>query len=370
MVSCSRSTRRAGFYDRPVNVFVAGFIGSPAMNIKTVPLTESGARFAEMILPLSREQVEAARTDGSTLVPPGTVIPDEAVLVGRPPHVIRSATDADRERLAVLRQHQTNLTDYPGTILRGPMRAGERMGTLYDYRGKTPSIGAGTLLFDSAEITGDVVIGEDSLIGAGVKIIGDSHGPVRIGSRVQILENTVLHLLPDNELVIDDDAMIGPGAMIHGCHIGRGSIVEPGAIVCDGSVVGAESVVRAGACLKPRGRRPIARRLWTDTWYLLSGFPLAVASFVIVVSGVATGVAGMILVGPPVLAATLLAAGWFADRERRRIAPVLGMRLTAPAYRVAPPDSGVLRLMLNPITDPRRWQDALHAALVPVVSMT
>ena len=86
-------------------------------------------------------------------------------------------------------------------------------------------------MFDSAEITGDVVIGENSLIGAGVKIIGDSHGPVRVGSRVQILENTVLHLLPDNELIIDDNAVIGPGAMIHGCHIGRGSVVEPGAIV-------------------------------------------------------------------------------------------------------------------------------------------
>jgi carbonic anhydrase/acetyltransferase-like protein (isoleucine patch superfamily) len=189
-----------------------------------------------------------------TLVPAGTVIPAGSVLVGRPPHVIRSATDADRERLAVLRQHQTNLTDYPGTIVPGPMRAGEHMGTLYSYRDKTPSVGAGTILFDSAEITGDVVIGEDTLIGAGVKIIGDSHGPVRIGSRVQILENTVLHLLPDNELVIEDDAVIGPGAMIHGCHIGRGSIVEPGAIVCDGSVTGTESVVRAGACVKQRDR--------------------------------------------------------------------------------------------------------------------
>src|SRR6476646_6863888 len=168
-----------------------------------------------------------------TLVPPDSVIPPGSVLVGRPPHVIRSATDADRERLAVLRQHQTNLTDYPGTIVPGPMRAGEHMGTLYAYRGKTPSIGAGTVLFDSAEITGDVVIGDDTLIGAGVKIIGDSHGPVRIGSRVQILENTVLHLLPDNALVIDDDAVIGPGA-----------------IACDGSVVGAESIVRAGACVK------------------------------------------------------------------------------------------------------------------------
>jgi carbonic anhydrase/acetyltransferase-like protein (isoleucine patch superfamily) len=87
------------------------------------------------------------------------------------------------------------------------------------------------VLFDSAEITGDVVT-------------GDSHGPVRIGSRVQILENTVLHLLPGNELIVEDDAVIGPGAMIHGCHIGRGSIVEPGAIVCDGSATGAESVVR------------------------------------------------------------------------------------------------------------------------------
>src|SRR5208283_1499783 len=174
-----------------------------------------------------------------TLVPPGAVIPADSVLVGRPPHVIRSATDADRERLAVLRQHQTNLTGHPGTIVAGPMRAGERMGTLYAYRGKTPSIGAGTVLFDSAEITGDVVIGEGSLIGAGVKIIGDSHGPVRIGSRVQIME---------------DNAVIGPGAMIHGCHIGRGSIVEPGAIVCDGSATGAESVVRAGACVKQRDR--------------------------------------------------------------------------------------------------------------------
>src|SRR5215813_6409895 len=62
------------------------------------------------------------------------------------------------------------------------------------------------------------------------------------------------HLLPDNELIIEDDAVSGPGAMIHGCHIGRGSIVEPGAIVCDGSVVGAESVVRAGACVKQRDR--------------------------------------------------------------------------------------------------------------------
>jgi multiple sugar transport system ATP-binding protein len=48
-------------YDRPANVFVAGFIGSPAMNIKTVPLTDDGGRFGEVTIPLTRDQVTAAR---------------------------------------------------------------------------------------------------------------------------------------------------------------------------------------------------------------------------------------------------------------------------------------------------------------------
>jgi carbonic anhydrase/acetyltransferase-like protein (isoleucine patch superfamily) len=87
-----------------------------------------------------------------------------------------------------------------------------------------------------------------------VKIIGDSHGPVRIGRDVQILENTVLHLLPENDLILDDGVIIGPGAMIHGCRIGAGSVVEPGAIVCDHSELGAGCIVRAGAVVKQRSR--------------------------------------------------------------------------------------------------------------------
>src|ERR1700727_4047017 len=39
-------------YDNPVNQFVAGFIGSPAMNLQTVPLTEGGVRLAGTVPPL------------------------------------------------------------------------------------------------------------------------------------------------------------------------------------------------------------------------------------------------------------------------------------------------------------------------------
>jgi len=130
------------------------------------------------------------------------------------------------------------------------------MGTLYAFRDKVPEVHPSAVLFDSAELTGDVTVGEESIIGAGVRIIGDSHGPVRIGKRVQILENAVLHLLPDNELVIEDDAIIGPGAMIHGCRIGRGSVVEPGAIVCDYSRLGANCIVRAGSLVRQRDEFP------------------------------------------------------------------------------------------------------------------
>ncbi|GAA2696636.1 MULTISPECIES: ABC transporter ATP-binding protein [Actinoplanes] len=56
-------------YDTPGNVFVAGFMGSPAMNIKTVPLTEAGATFGALAVPLTREQVAAAQNgDGKVTI--------------------------------------------------------------------------------------------------------------------------------------------------------------------------------------------------------------------------------------------------------------------------------------------------------------
>ena len=39
-------------YDNPVNQFVAGFIGSPAMNLRTVPLTDGGVQVANKVLPI------------------------------------------------------------------------------------------------------------------------------------------------------------------------------------------------------------------------------------------------------------------------------------------------------------------------------
>ncbi|MFI7584548.1 ABC transporter ATP-binding protein [Kocuria sp. M1N1S27] len=48
-------------YDRPTNVFVAGFIGSPAMNLLELPLTESGVQFGGAVHPVPRDVLGATR---------------------------------------------------------------------------------------------------------------------------------------------------------------------------------------------------------------------------------------------------------------------------------------------------------------------
>jgi multiple sugar transport system ATP-binding protein len=51
-------------YDKPTNVFVAGFIGSPAMNILDLPLAGDGADLAGYTVPLPRAAIEALAREG------------------------------------------------------------------------------------------------------------------------------------------------------------------------------------------------------------------------------------------------------------------------------------------------------------------
>jgi multiple sugar transport system ATP-binding protein len=47
-------------YDKPANVFVAGFIGSPAMNLLAVPVTQDGIKFGTHQLPIDRARLGSA----------------------------------------------------------------------------------------------------------------------------------------------------------------------------------------------------------------------------------------------------------------------------------------------------------------------
>lgn len=186
-----------------------------------------------------------------TIIPENTIIPDNSVVVGRPGRIIRKLTEDDKAMIKRMRGNNISLDEYIENIIENN-KEDNNMGKLYNYGDKSPKITSSTYIYETAEITGDVTIGENSYIGSGVRIIGDSHGPIKIGDNVQILENTVLHLLPNNELIIDDGTTIGPNCMVHGTNIGKNSIVESGAIICDNSKLGDNTLVKSGTLVKQR----------------------------------------------------------------------------------------------------------------------
>ena len=54
-------------YDHPNNVFVAGFIGSPAMNLLDLPTTDGGVKLGDTVWPVEREVLSAASGNKITL---------------------------------------------------------------------------------------------------------------------------------------------------------------------------------------------------------------------------------------------------------------------------------------------------------------
>ena len=90
-----------------------------------------------------------------TLVPTDTTLPDDVVAVGRPARVICRVSANDVERLRGLRGRDLSLPP-PTSITISSTTEADTMGQLYAYRGILPTIVDSTVLFGSAEITGDV----------------------------------------------------------------------------------------------------------------------------------------------------------------------------------------------------------------------
>ncbi|MDT0267578.1 sn-glycerol-3-phosphate ABC transporter ATP-binding protein UgpC [Streptomyces sp. DSM 44915] len=55
-------------YDKPANLFVAGFIGSPAMNLVEVPITDGGVKFGNSVVPVERGALTEAQNKGDSNV--------------------------------------------------------------------------------------------------------------------------------------------------------------------------------------------------------------------------------------------------------------------------------------------------------------
>ncbi len=124
---------------------------------------------------------------------------------------------------------------------------------IYTHDKIMPKIGKNVFIAKSADIIGEVDIGDDSSVWFGCVIRGDVNY-IHIGKRVNIQDMSMIHVThasmnnPEgNPTIIEDDVTVGHKVMLHGCTVKKGSLVGMSATILDGAVIGEESIVGANS---------------------------------------------------------------------------------------------------------------------------
>ncbi|WP_332633871.1 gamma carbonic anhydrase [Halalkalibacter flavus] len=126
---------------------------------------------------------------------------------------------------------------------------------IYRYQDKFPTISDSAFIADGVTITGDVTIGEESSIWFQTVIRGDV-SPTRIGNRVNIQDQSMLHQSPKYPLIIEDDVTVGHQVMLHSCTIRKNALIGMGSIVLDGAEIGEGAFIGAGSLVPPGKKIP------------------------------------------------------------------------------------------------------------------
>jgi carbonic anhydrase/acetyltransferase-like protein (isoleucine patch superfamily) len=125
---------------------------------------------------------------------------------------------------------------------------------LHKFKGINPTIKKGTWIAPSADVIGEVNIGEDCSIWFGCVVRGDVHY-ISIGDRTNVQDLSMIHVThyknndksTGNPTIIGNDVTVGHRVMLHGCTIEDACLIGMSATILDGAVIGKESIVGAGA---------------------------------------------------------------------------------------------------------------------------
>lgn len=119
---------------------------------------------------------------------------------------------------------------------------------LYEIGGQRPVIAEDAWVAPSAELIGEVHLGELASVWFGAVIRADNT-PIHIGARSNIQEGVVGHSDPGAPLIIGDDVTIGHHAILHGCTIGNRTLIGMGATILNRALIGEDCLVGAGALI-------------------------------------------------------------------------------------------------------------------------
>jgi len=112
-----------------------------------------------------------------------------------------------------------------------------------------PKIGQSVFIAPSAQIIGDVTIGDNSSVWFNTTIRGDVHY-IKIGKDTNIQDNVMLHVTNGKfPLQIGNGVTVAHGAIIHGSTIRDNTLIGMGAIILDDTIIDENSIIAAGSLI-------------------------------------------------------------------------------------------------------------------------
>jgi carbonic anhydrase/acetyltransferase-like protein (isoleucine patch superfamily) len=125
---------------------------------------------------------------------------------------------------------------------------------LRSYKGIWPKLGERVYVDVSAQVVGDVVLGDHSSVWMNAVVRGDVNS-IRIGAHTNIQDNCVVHVFKGTHpTVVGDHVTVGHSVTVHGCHVGEECIVGAQTLVPEGMIVPPGSLVIG---VPAKVRRPI-----------------------------------------------------------------------------------------------------------------
>ncbi len=120
--------------------------------------------------------------------------------------------------------------------------------SLYPHHGRQPQLGRDVFVAETAQLIGEVTVGDASSIWFGSVLRGDINRVV-IGHHTNIQDLTVCHVADEHACVVGNYVTVGHRAILHGCTVRDEVLVGMGAVLMNGVVVGEQSIIGAAALL-------------------------------------------------------------------------------------------------------------------------
>jgi carbonic anhydrase/acetyltransferase-like protein (isoleucine patch superfamily) len=125
------------------------------------------------------------------------------------------------------------------------------------YMGMSPKIPQTCYVDDSAQVIGDVTLGEHASIWMNAVVRGDVFA-IRIGAHSNVQDCSVLHGMRHKfGVTLGEYVTVGHSVTLHGCTIrdrcliGMGSVILNNAQVGEGSIIAAGTVIPENAIVEP-----------------------------------------------------------------------------------------------------------------------